>query len=100
MQFDIEVSYKKNDPLNLGQKKKFVETEKVKPGEDKTSQNAKKAVSITNLSEKQTVKLKKKSTNQECPGQVGLTVEKIQISPQTLKSTEDIFNGKEKLPPT
>ena len=47
----------------MGGKKKFVESEKVKPGEDKTSQNPKKAVSITNLTEKQTIKIKKKSSN-------------------------------------
>ena len=64
MQFDIEVSYKKDDPLQgVGGKKKFVESEKVKPGEDKSSQNPKKAVSITNLTEKQTLNIKKKSNN-------------------------------------
>ena len=49
MKFSIDVSYNKNDVLSGGMRK-FYETKIVKPGEDKASPAAKKAVLITNLS--------------------------------------------------
>ena len=49
----------------------------MKPGEDKASPTAKKAFEISNLSEKQTISIKKTSEDALCPGQTGLTIEKI-----------------------
>ena len=49
----------------------------MKPGEDKASPTAKKAFEISNLSEKQTISIKKTSEDALCSGQVGVTIEKI-----------------------
>ena len=49
----------------------------MKPGEDKASPTAKKAFEISNLSEKQTISIKKTSEDALCSGQAGLTIEKI-----------------------
>ena len=72
----------------------------MKPGEDKASPTAKKAFEISNLTEKQKITIKKTSEDALCSGQTGVTIEKIQLSPESLKATEAIFNGKVKLPPT